>query len=172
MTVSKRQAKKLAAIKKIKEELPDLILAAEDGDILAMVNLAALLATGNDYVAKNEKGAVYWYAQAILAGHITSKWNLGTMLLNGEGVEKNTRYGIELIESAAEEGESTACLFLSHIYKDGNDDIQPDKQKYKYFSARYREIEKMIPEIIKGKATDVIGDLKLGIEKPVISTNA
>ncbi len=172
MTVSKRQAKKLAAIKRIKEELPDLVLAAENGDVLAMVNLAAMLATGNDYISKNEKGAVYWYAQAILAGHITSKWDLGTMFLNGEGVEKNTQYRIQLIEAAAEEGEITACLFLSDIYKHGNGDIQSDKQKYKYFESRYREIEKMIPENVKGDATDVIGDLKLDIEKPVISTNA
>lgn len=92
---------------------------AESGNVEAQAILAARLAKGEG-VLKDDRGEVYWYAQAAKLGHVHAKWNLALMILNGEGgIEANGRLAIELVEEAASEGDMDARNFLSWAHKYG-----------------------------------------------------
>ena len=96
-----------------------LLALAEDGQADAQNALAARLATGY-FVKPDQSGALYWYAQAVRAGYTHAKWNAGTMLINGEGIDSPERVlGMELIEQAAKAGEMAACQLLSDCFEKG-----------------------------------------------------
>ncbi|GAA6154136.1 tetratricopeptide repeat protein [Pseudoteredinibacter isoporae] len=81
----------------------DFFSAAEKGNANAQKDLAAMLASGSLGQVDNESAA-YWYSKAAEQGLVDAKWNLGLMYVNGEGVEKSERFGLELIEKSATEG--------------------------------------------------------------------
>lgn len=102
------------------DEYRELVDAAREGSARAQNFLGAYLASGSkDADAQTE--AMYWYAQAICRGSTDAKWNAGTMLLFGEGVDRPyIDLGIRLIRSAAAAGNATACSFLAHAHRKGN----------------------------------------------------
>lgn len=95
-----------------------LLTVAESGDPLAQHSLASRFATGRG-VEKDESAAFFWYCQACSHGLAEAKFNAGTMLINGEGIEKNVELGIRLIQEAAEHGENNACVFISLCHARG-----------------------------------------------------
>lgn len=91
---------------------------AEAGKAEVQNDLAAMLATGFfDFI--DEVEARHWYTLAARQGYIASKWNLATMLLEGEGGPKDVDTAMFLIEQSAREGEVAACWFLRDRYRYG-----------------------------------------------------
>ena len=98
--------------------------------------MGAFLATGHEGICEqDEVEARYWYLEAVKQGYIDSKWNLGTMLIGGEGGPKDVEKGMFLIEQAAAEGQYSACGFLGDIYEVGGYGKSPDAS----LSRRWRE---------------------------------
>jgi TPR repeat protein len=92
---------------------------AEQGQADAQNALAARMAQGY-FLKQDLRGAVYWYAQAVKRGYTHSMWNLGTMLIVGEGVDTPAvDLGMKLIRRAAESGDTSACLFMSQLFVSG-----------------------------------------------------
>ena len=70
-----------------------LVRAAELGCRQAQYDAGAYLATGDwgngQVVKQNLASAVAWYRLAAEAGHVDAQFNLATMLMNGEGCERD-----------------------------------------------------------------------------------
>jgi TPR repeat protein len=99
------------------ETIWDLRRRAAAGSAFDQDQMGAFLATGADDICEqNEVEARHWYLHAVKQGYIDSKWNLGTMLLDGEGGPEDVDKGMFLIEQAATEGQISACGFLRDIY--------------------------------------------------------
>ena len=102
---------------------------AERGNLEAQHHVGACYATGNWDGPKDEAEAVKWYTQAAAAGHAMSQYDLGFMLLLGEGTEKDTRKGLWWMEQAAGNGGTYAARLLTDVYREGIFGIEPDREK-------------------------------------------
>lgn len=101
---------------------------AEKGLATSQYQLGAILASGS-LAPKNLTEAFEWYSCAAKQGHIEAKWNVGLMLLNGEGVNRDVKRGFKLIQLAADEGSYSACLFVADCYRLGHYGMNVDMAK-------------------------------------------
>jgi hypothetical protein len=91
-----------------KESMNLLIEAGERGSVEAQRYLGACFATGDWIGEKDEAKAIVWYTAAAEQGHAESQYDLGFMLLLGEGTDQSTLKGMEWIIKAAEQGNDSA----------------------------------------------------------------
>ena len=113
-----------------------MIKAAESGDLEAQHNVGACYATGDKDGLKDEAEAIKWYTRAAEAGHRMSQYDLGFMLIQGEGAEKDIEKGLWWIEQAAEGGETYAARVLSDIYEKGLFGVEQDAEKAEYWNEK------------------------------------
>ena len=66
-----------------KREILELLESAEHGDCYAQNSIGAKLAVGY-FVDQDSLGAAFWYCRACEQGLVDAKWNLGSMLIDGE----------------------------------------------------------------------------------------
>jgi TPR repeat protein len=92
-----------------KEALKWTKAAADQGDSLAMGNLAASYATGQG-VKQDYKKAIAWYERAAAAGNALAAYNLAGMYERGEGVKKDAAAARRWYETAASSGHRGAQL--------------------------------------------------------------
>jgi hypothetical protein len=79
-----------------------LIAAAEGGDVQAQRDAGAYLATGDWEPGSTPDlpAAVGWYRKAAAAGHADAQFNLGTMLLAGEGCDRDVSEAVQWLNAA------------------------------------------------------------------------
>jgi len=139
------------------ETIWDLRRRAAAGSAFHQDQMGAFLATGADGICEqDEVEARNWYLQAVKQGYIDSKWNLGTMLIDGDGGPRDVEKGMFLIQQAAAEGQYSACGFLGDIYEVSGYGLSPDTG----LSQRWRE------EADRIKATDVTDQPEFGTPLP------
>ena len=115
------------------EDISLLIEAGKRGSVAAQRHLGACFATGDWIGEKDEAKAIEWYTAAAEQGHTESQYDLGFMLLLGEGADKNTLKGMEWLIKAAELGNDSACGLLAEIYEEGMFDVATDDEKAKHW---------------------------------------
>lgn len=131
-------------VDKKREETMRQLTLAEQGEAAAQNAIGAKLAQGY-FVRKDLAGALYWYAQAAKQGYTHAKWNAGTMLVAGEGVTPAyIELGLKLIEQAADDGDASACHFLSHCYAQGSLGKMRDLHKSEQWNLRARNHEQFV----------------------------
>ena len=113
-----------------------MIKAAESGDLEAQHNVGACYATGDWDGPKDETEAIKWYTRAADAGHPLSQYDLGFMLILGEGTDKDIEKGLYWMERAANSGEACAVRLLADIYQNGLFEIKADPEKVKYWEGK------------------------------------
>ena len=118
-----------------------MIEAAESGDLEAQHNLGACYATGDWDGPKDEAEAIMWYTRAADSGHPESQYDLGFMLILGEGTEKDVPKGIWWMEQAATNGETNAARVLSDLYNMGLYGVEPDMGEAIYWKERSGELK-------------------------------
>lgn len=96
-----------------------LIRAAEEGNILAMHNLALAYNFGMGKIPKNQNKALYWYTWSAVSGFAGSQNNLGDMFEKGEGTPTSLGSAIYWYTQAAMQGEPTAYLSLGELFFEG-----------------------------------------------------
>lgn len=145
-------------------EQEELVQLAKQGEPVAQNILGARLITG-DYSNRNDPcEGFYWYCQAIKNGYTHSKWNAGSMLVDGDdGIEKNEAVGMILIEDAAESNENSACLFMSMCYRKGLYGKKRDEKLAVYWNETAWSIAKFQEY---GKPIDLEKEYGLKIVKP------
>ncbi len=92
------------------------------GDVEACHALGAILATGDHGEAlsiRDEARAARWYCRAARKGHPESQYDLGFMLLLGEGVSQDPNEALRWIGAAADAGYSEAMRLLADVYSSG-----------------------------------------------------
>jgi TPR repeat protein len=106
-----------------------LIEAGERGSVEAQRHLGACFATGEWIGEKDEAKAIEWYTAAAEQRHAESQYDLGFMLLLGEGTDQSTLKGMEWIIKAAEQGNDSTCGLLADIYDQGMFDVTRNDEK-------------------------------------------
>lgn len=96
-----------------------LIRAAEEGNILAMHNLALAYNFGMGKIPKNQNKALYWYTWSAVSGFAGAQNNLGDMFEKGEGTPTSLGSAIYWYTQAAMQGEPTAYLSLGELFFEG-----------------------------------------------------
>lgn len=121
--------------------LPSLIESAEKGNFEAQHDLAAFYATDDLSGLKNELAAVKWYTKAAESGHAESQYDLGLMLLLGEGTEKDVMRGLWWMEQAVGNGCEYAAKVLSDVYGRGLYGVALDAEASAYWEERAGEFK-------------------------------
>ena len=125
----KKQHKPPASRKKVQTRLRSLTKLAKKGDMSAQRELAAFYATDENFGLKDEAKAVKWYTQAAESGDAEAQYNLGLMIVIGEGTEKDLKKGIWWMEQAVKNGYELSAHVLSIIYREGMYGVKPNRVK-------------------------------------------
>ena len=123
----------------------ELLRAGHLGSIHAQRELGVLYATGEWSGPKDLREAVRWYRLAAEKGEALSQYDLGFMLLLGEGQPSNVEEGLMWLERAAGQGESLAFRLLADCYENGHCDVPPNAAKAQLWRSRLEEYERLNP---------------------------
>lgn len=115
----------LSRIGKTDRALELYLELAEEGDRAAMNNYAVNIT--------NLDEKVRWLKKAVDKGEDYAMWNLGKLYLEGEGVEKDTEKGVDLIIKGAEYGCIGAINDLAYKYRYGIDVEQNTEEALKWY---------------------------------------
>jgi hypothetical protein len=122
-----------------------LLRAGRLGSVSAQRQLGVMYATGDWSGPKDPAEAVRWYRLAAERGHAESQYDLGFMLLLGEGGQKNPEEGLMWLDRAGESGEWKAFRLLVDCYEDGYCDVPVDAAKAALWRGRMEEYERLHP---------------------------
>lgn len=96
-------------------------------DAFACHQLGASLATGDSPAdAKDELDALRWYRRGADMGDTDCQYDLGFMVLLGEGTVADQAEGLQWLAEAAQSGHSEAMRVLVDLYEDGNSGVSAD----------------------------------------------
>jgi TPR repeat protein len=109
--------------------------AAQRGDVLSQLNLAARLATG-DEVERDFKRAVFWYRKAAARKEPEAIYNLGLMQIFGEGLRADVPRGLRMLERAARLGSPDAQQLLGDVLVRGAWGTKRDPERAAYYYLR------------------------------------
>jgi TPR repeat protein/uncharacterized protein (UPF0335 family) len=93
--------------------------AAQQGDPLAMYNLALHYRDGTNDVKRDVGQAAEWFAKSAESGSVSAMVELGDALINGRGQAQNPRRGLEWLQRAADAGSVRAKFLLGMTYLKG-----------------------------------------------------
>ena len=93
--------------------------AAQQGDPLAMYNLALRYKDGTADVKRDVAQAAEWFAKSAESGSVSAMVELGDALINGRGQAQNPRRGLEWLQRAADAGSVRAKFLLGMTYWKG-----------------------------------------------------
>ena len=113
-----------------------LLKAGMSGSIWAQRDLGALYATGWWTGPKDPVEGARWYRRAAERGHAEAQYNLGFMILEGEGTEKNVDEGLYWLHLSAEQGEGQAIRLLADAYANGYFGVPLDGKKAAFWNAK------------------------------------
>jgi TPR repeat protein len=122
-----------------------LLRAGRLGSVDAQRELGVMYATGEWSGPKDLAEAARWYRLAAEKGHAESQYDLGFMLLLGEGEPKNTEEGLMWLHRAGEQGEPGAFRLLADCYEKGYYDVPVNADQAALWRARLEEYDRLNP---------------------------
>ena len=122
-----------------------LLRAGELGSVNAQGLLGCLYATGDCSWPMDLAKAAAWYRRAAERGDRSAQYELGFMLLLGEGEPKNTDEGLLWLERAGELGNTDACKLLADCYEKEAFDVPLNAAKAARWRDRLEEYERRCP---------------------------
>jgi hypothetical protein len=127
-------------------ELDQLLLrAGQLGSVNAQRELGVAYATGDWSGPRDLVEAAHWYRLAAEKGNPESQYDLGFMLLLGEGITKNIEEGVMWLERAGELGECGAFRLLVDCYENGYCDVPVNGEKAALWRSRLEEYQRLHP---------------------------
>jgi TPR repeat protein len=120
-----------------------LLRAGQLGSVNAQRLLGVMYATGDWSGPKDLAEAVRWYRFAAEKGHAESQYDLGFMLLLGQGAPRNVEEGLNWLERAGELGEYKAFRLLLDCYENGYCDVPVDTAKTAFWRSRAEEYDRL-----------------------------
>lgn len=79
--------------------------------------------------AEENEAAYELYEQAARQGNADGMYGLGTLYLNGEGVERSNEQTVRWFASAAEAGHDVAAMALATAYLEGSIGLAPSRER-------------------------------------------
>jgi TPR repeat protein len=122
-----------------------ILRAGQLGSVNAQRQLGVMYATGDWSGPKDLAEAARWYRLAAEKGHAESQYDLGFMLLLGEGGLKNIEEGLMWLERAGELGEYKAFRLLLDCYENGYCDVPVNAAKAALWRGRLEQHERLHP---------------------------
>lgn len=113
------------------DQVPELMVKAEAGDLAAQVALGEIHALGQG-TPKNEKEAVKWYLKAAEQGSLQAQVFLGGVYLRGKAVLKDSREAAKWYSMAADQGSAAAQCQMARMHFSGAGVPKDDVQAYKW----------------------------------------
>jgi hypothetical protein len=123
----------------------EILRAGQLGSVNAQRELGVMYATGDWSGPKDLAEAARWYRLAAEKGHAESQYDLGFMLLLGEGGKKNAEEGLMWLECAGELGEYKAFRLLLDCYENRYCDVPMNAEKAALCRGRLEEYERLHP---------------------------
>ena len=123
----------------------ELLRAGQLGSVHAHRKLGVMYATGEWSGPKDLAEAARWYRLAAEKGNAESQYDLGFMLLLGEGGQKNTEEGLMWLERAGGQGEYSAFRLLVDCYENGYCEVPVDAARAQLWRRRLEECERLNP---------------------------
>ena len=120
-----------------------LLKAATLGSVGAQVSLGCNYATG-DWFGPGPLDlfeSAKWYGRAALAGHADAQYELGLMLLFGQGIARDVNKGTSSLEAAARQKHEYAIRVLIDIYATGEFGCERDPDRANYWQAFARGLQ-------------------------------
>lgn len=115
------------------EELKNLVLKAEQGDVDAMVMVGNCYNQGV-YTEKNAQEAYKYYKMAADKGHIQANLMVAIELIDGIGTSKDRKKGVKYLQIAADSGAAFGQYLLASMYRIGEIGFWGREQKaMKYY---------------------------------------
>jgi TPR repeat protein len=124
-----------------------LLRAGQLGSVNAYRSLGVAYAIGDWTGPRNLSEAARWYRLAAEHGQADSQYDLGFMLLLGEGGPKNTEEGVRWLERAGDQGEYSAFRLLADCYENGFCDVPTDPSKAAHWHGRMEEWDRIHPRL-------------------------
>jgi uncharacterized protein len=125
----------------------DLLLhAAELGNIEAQRTAGALLANGEEGFEQDLAAARQWHQRAAEQGDSDSQYDLGWMMLEGEGGPPDYDAGLTWLEACAAQEDTAserAADFLASIFEEGRFDFEQDPEAAERWRARQHELAEL-----------------------------
>ena len=90
-------------------------------------NMFSMSSVRKQELAENEESKVYQLFRSARNDNVRAQFQLANCYLNGNGVEKNSKKGMDWLKEAAENGYVPAQLKLGKIYYKGNEVTDSDK---------------------------------------------
>jgi len=103
-----------------KEGVVHLTKAAEAGYLSAQLVLASGYGSGAHFKADPKK-SWFWYEKAAAQGSKYAQATVGTLMIEGNGVEKNVEDGVAMLEGYAQSGNSFANYSLGVLFLNGTE---------------------------------------------------
>lgn len=122
-----------------------MLRAGQLGSVNAQRQLGVMYATGDCSEPKDLAEAARWYRLAAEKGHAESQYDLGFMLLLGEGGPKNIEQGLMWLERAGELGEYSAFRLLVDCYENGYCGVPVNASKAALWRGRLEQYEMLHP---------------------------
>lgn len=122
-----------------------LVRAGQLGSVPAQRELGVSYATGDWAGPKDLAEAARWYRLAAEIYNAESQYDLGFMLLLGEGTTRNTEEGLMWLERAASQEMPTAFRLLADCYGNGYYEVPVDATKARLWRNRLEEYERLNP---------------------------
>ena len=99
------------------------MISLEQNDMIILQNQKSVQSNIMDS-KNNSSGAIFqvinWYQKAAENGDIKAQYNIATLYINGEGIERNLEKALYWYQKAAENGDIDAQNNLATLYEDGN----------------------------------------------------
>jgi uncharacterized protein len=128
----------------------DLLLhAAELGHVEAQRLVGVLHVDGDDGFPQDLEVTRQWYERAAEQGHCQSQYDLGWMMLEGEGGPVDEEGALEWLEACALQDEAiseTAADFLAAIFEEGRFDFEPDPEAAERWRRRQQELAEALKQ--------------------------
>jgi len=106
---------------------------------------------GLHYMKKDDyKQAVYWWEKGAQLGEIYCLFNAGKSFVQGLGVKKSLKKGIEYLEKSGEMGYGTACIYLGELYFENSDDLDPTEEKSFYWYSKGASLNEPLGQLEVG----------------------
>jgi uncharacterized protein len=123
-----------------------LVHAAELGNVDAQRAVGVLHVHGEEGFPEDLAITRHWYERAAEQGDANSQFDLGWMMLEGEGGPVDHDAGLQWLETCAaqEDGVSErAADFLAMIFEEGRFDVEPDPEAAGRWRDRQRELAEL-----------------------------
>lgn len=106
---------------------------AEAGDHDGEYQLGLMLSGGQGIPEPDLKAAAEMFQRAAEGGQLHAQLAYGSVLLNGKGVAKNERLGIQWIRKSADQGDPEAMVVLGRVYANGSSVAKDDAESRRWY---------------------------------------